>query len=75
MADSESSDAEVRASRLLNVLLVFLGGALGSAGRYGVTLAFGPDESTWATWVVNMIGAFGFGIVVGVLALSRLDAP
>lgn len=37
------------------VLLVFLGGGVGAALRYGVSLVVtGP----WSTWIVNAIGSF-----------------
>lgn len=53
------------------MLLVFLGGVLGTAGRYGLTFAFGLDELGWATLLANVIGAFGIGVVVAVLTKAR----
>ena len=55
----------------MNFLLVMIGGAVGSAGRYAVgkaTLgAFGPDYP-WGTLAVNLIGGFLMGLLAGMLA-------
>jgi fluoride exporter len=55
----------------MNFLLVMIGGALGSAGRYGVGLltgrALGPDYP-WGTLAVNLIGGFLMGVLAGALA-------
>jgi CrcB protein len=55
----------------MNFLLVMVGGAVGSAGRYAVgkaTLgAFGPDYP-WGTLAVNLIGGFLMGLLAGMLA-------
>ena len=52
---------------MIPVLLVALGGALGSVARYGVTLltlrAFGP-AFPWGTLAVNVVG----GLVMGLIA-------
>lgn len=57
----------------MNFLLVMIGGAIGSAGRYAVgkaTLgAFGPDYP-WGTLAVNLIGGFLMGLLAGILARS-----
>ena len=54
-----------------NLLLVMLGGAIGSAGRYGVgrlTLAqFGPGYP-WGTLIVNLSGGLLMGVLAGILA-------
>lgn len=54
-----------------NILLVMLGGALGSAGRYGVgrlTLTqFGPGYP-WGTLIVNLSGGLAMGLLAGILA-------
>lgn len=54
------------------VLLVALGGAVGSVCRYGVAVAaaalFGP-AFPWGTLAVNVAGSFLMGAFVGVLAL------
>lgn len=55
---------------MLNVLLVALGGGLGAAGRYGVSLAMPlkPGEWPWATFVINVIGSLLIGMLAGWLA-------
>ncbi|EPG66160.1 fluoride efflux transporter CrcB [Leptospira wolffii] len=52
---------------LTNILLVGLGGFLGSVGRYSVHMALqGFSKSfPWATLAVNIIGAFFIGVVHG----------
>ena len=54
-----------------NILLVALGGAIGSVARYLATLAaarfFGPDFP-WGTLFVNLAGSFLMGVVVEVVA-------
>ena len=44
---------------MLNVLLVALGGGLGAAGRFGVSLAFPAraDAWPWATFGINVAGS------------------
>jgi len=55
----------------MNFLLVMIGGAVGSAGRYAVgkaTLgALGPNYP-WGTLAVNLIGGFLMGLLAGMLA-------
>jgi CrcB protein len=49
-----------------DVLLVALGGALGTAARFGVGRAIGPWQPTafpWATFTVNVIGCFLLGVI------------
>lgn len=51
-------------------LLVFLGGGLGSLARYGVSLAVaqtGVSGFPYATLLVNLVGGFAMGLVVGVI--------
>ncbi len=59
-----------------NILLVAIGGAMGSAARYLSALAatrlFGP-AFPWGTLFVNLFGSFLMGVVVEVLA-RRFDA-
>jgi len=49
-----------------NVLLVALGGALGSAARYGigVMLAASTREFPWSTLGINVVGSLVLGAVV-----------
>ena len=55
---------------MLNVLLVALGGGLGAAGRYGVSLAAPaqPGAWPWATFAINVTGSLLIGILGGWLA-------
>lgn len=57
---------------MLKLLLVMLGGALGSAARYGVGRAslaqFGPAHPWSGTLIVNLAGGFAMGALAGVLA-------
>jgi len=56
---------------MFNLLLVMLGGAVGSGARYltgrATLAAFGPGYP-WGTLAVNLIGGFLMGALVGVLA-------
>ena len=59
----------------MNVLLVALGGAIGSVGRYLMGAwfqnLFGNPGFPWGTFFVNMMGAFLIGVAFG---LSK-DGP
>ena len=59
----------------MNVLLIALGGAIGSVGRYLMGAWFqgmvGNPGFPWGTFVVNVIGAFLIGVAFG---LSK-DGP
>ncbi|SIQ04263.1 camphor resistance protein CrcB [Rhizobium sp. RU20A] len=62
---------------MLNIVLVAIGGAIGSVLRYLVSLAtlrqFGP-AFPWGTFTVNLVGGLLIGMVAGVFAL-RSEAP
>ncbi len=53
-----------QAASLSTVLAVALGGAVGSVARYLTTLAFAPVAASFpfATFVVNVVGAFLIGV-------------
>lgn len=55
---------------MLNVLLVALGGGLGAAGRFGVSLAMPAraDAWPWATFVINVSGSLLIGVLAGWLS-------
>lgn len=59
-----------------NILLVAIGGAIGSVGRYLVGLSAtrlaGPNFP-WGTLTVNVVGAFAIGLLVEMVA-RRFDA-
>jgi CrcB protein len=60
---------------MFNILLVALGGGLGAAGRFGVSLAMPlkADAWPWATFTINVAGSLLIGLLAGWLA-SRGDA-
>lgn len=54
----------------MTLVLVALGGAVGAVGRYLVEWWLGPRTAPrsvvpWATLVVNLLGSFGLGLLVG----------
>lgn len=55
---------------MLNVLLVALGGGLGAAGRFGVSLAIPAraDGWPWATFLINVSGSLLIGVLAGWLS-------
>jgi fluoride exporter len=63
---------------VLSFLWVALGGAVGSALRFGVNLAAPQLLGTgfpWATITVNLIGSFLMGLFTVVLAEKFVDQP
>ncbi len=62
---------------MLNVLLVALGGGLGAAGRYGVSLALPvkPGEWPWTTFGINIVGSLLIGVLAGWLARNPDGEP
>jgi CrcB protein len=62
---------------LVNVLLVALGGAIGSAARYlvGAFVAnrFGTDFP-WGTFIVNVSGSFLIGVILSLVGGGQLPA-
>jgi fluoride exporter len=55
------------------VLWVALGGAIGSAARYGVNVWSGRmlgADFPWHTFIVNVLGCFIMGAVVALMALK-----
>jgi CrcB protein len=57
----------------VTVLWVALGGAIGSAARYGVNVWSGRllgSEFPWHTFIVNVVGCFIMGILVELMALK-----
>lgn len=54
------------------LLLVFLGGGLGSALRFliGKQFTFDSLSFPWATFIVNLIGSFVIGIVFGYMLVK-----
>jgi CrcB protein len=60
----------------LPVCLVAVGGALGTAARYGVSLALPTTTGRWplGTFVVNMVGSFVLGALIEGLARRGPDS-
>jgi CrcB protein len=65
--DALPLDPDLDPLRARTVLLVFLGGCLGGAARYGVSRGW-PTGSAygfpWATLTVNLTGAFALAVLV-----------
>jgi len=61
---------------MLNLLLVMTGGAIGAGLRYGVGLAVPPGEGLfpWATFLVNLAGGLGAGLLLGLLLVQGSPA-
>ncbi|GGB26114.1 putative fluoride ion transporter CrcB [Sphingomonas metalli] len=61
-----------------SLLLVMLGGALGSGGRYltgrAAASLLGPDLP-WGTLAVNLLGGFAMGLLAGSLARIGSGEP
>lgn len=56
------------------LVLVFIGGALGTAAREGVRMAFLPvNDVPYATAAVNLAGAFGLGVLLETLMRRGSD--
>ncbi|WP_183419402.1 fluoride efflux transporter FluC [Microbacterium proteolyticum] len=50
---------------LRDVVLVAVGGAIGTALRAGITLALGDDVGSALVPLINVVGAFAIGILFG----------
>ncbi|GAA4400698.1 fluoride efflux transporter FluC [Tsukamurella soli] len=61
--------------RPTSIALVFVGGAVGTAARYGLArlLPTSPGHFAWSTFIVNMVGAFVLGVLLETLVLSGPD--
>lgn len=58
----------------MNFLFVALGGALGAACRYGLSLITVKIDFPLMTFITNILGAFAIGIVVGFASRKNLDS-
>lgn len=63
------------AVRWTHLLVIFLGGAIGTGLRYGVVKAAGVPTTSlpWQIMVINVSGAFLLGTLAGSLFLKRAD--
>lgn len=60
----------------LLVLLVAVGGALGTTGRYAVTHLIGSTHLIpWATLLVNVVGAFLLGLLLERVSRAGPETP
>jgi fluoride exporter len=63
---------------MINILLVALGGAVGSVARYLVGVAtlrqFGPNFP-WGTLTVNIVGSFAIGVFIELIARKLNASP
>ena len=50
---------------MMNFLLVFIGGGIGSVLRYAIGLCIGAAAFPWATLAVNVGGSFAIGLFGG----------
>jgi len=70
-----TTETGARPTHLL-VLTVAVGGALGTTGRYAVSLLVGTGHLVpWATLVVNVCGAFLLGLLLERLARAGAETP
>ena len=55
---------------MLLIVLVFLGGGLGSVARHGVNMTAGRlgADFPWGTFIVNVVGSLAMGLIVAWLA-------
>lgn len=62
---------------MLKLLLVAIGGALGSACRYAISLAFPWDGSGFptATFLTNILASLTLGLIAGLLVGKFADFP
>jgi fluoride exporter len=61
-----------------NVLLVMVGGSLGAASRYGISLLsvrLWGAHFPWGTLAVNLLGCFAIGLLIALADRSRLLTP
>jgi CrcB protein len=60
----------------MNVVLVGIGGALGSIARHGVGVAIAratpANVTPYATMTVNLVGCLAIGVLAGLVASHRL---
>lgn len=55
------------------ILLVFLGGGLGSAARFLTTKIFAVDKFSFGTFTVNILGCFLIGLITGLFSKSIIS--
>lgn len=62
---------------MVNLLLVFLGGGLGSLARYSVNISFNPEHWTFpiATFIANIISCLILGYLLGLNNIRPIPLP
>ena len=53
-------------------VLVAIGGAVGAVSRYAIALAVSGHQWPWATFLVNVLGSIGFGLIMVLLVRGSL---
>lgn len=71
--DVDAADSRPLHLRPRYVYVVFLGGVLGTGGRWLADLIAGPAQLVVATLAVNLIGAFALGWLTGGLLRAGED--
>lgn len=61
-------------TKSMNFLIVALGGAIGAAARYGLSLITVKIDFPLMTFITNLLGAFAIGLIVGFAAKKNLDS-
>lgn len=69
--DPDEEDASGRTVRVRHVLIVALGGAVGTSVRACATLA--AHDAFWVVAVINLVGAFALGLLLEVLSIGGAD--
>lgn len=61
-----------------NVMLIFIGGGLGSVLRYGTVVGMarltGPGVFPWSIFVANILGSFILGFLFGLPSMKTRDS-
>ncbi|WP_434779118.1 fluoride efflux transporter CrcB [Neisseria sp. Ec49-e6-T10] len=55
------------------ILLVFVGGGLGSATRFVLSRFLNTHNMPWGTLVINIVGCFLIGALAGLLGKTSID--
>ena len=53
---------------MINILLVFVGGGIGSICRYGLGIMFNPSQFPYGTLLANVLSCILLGILIGLNA-------
>lgn len=70
--------SETQSIMLKSIIIVFLGGGIGSAFRYLTSVfteKYVQQSFPWATFVVNIVGCLIVGILAGLIIKQQLTSP